>query len=100
MKSFFRLALAPKMNIKPLGVIVFLGGGQSSYNDELARFCNVSHTAMQKILKKMLSQKLVTVPNLNEEDGRKKWVKLTRKGEKIYTILNNQFNKSEEKWKS
>ena len=69
---------------KPCRVIVLLKDSNSKYISELAKESGATYVHTTKLLRKLEKNEIVTI----EQNGKKRMVKLTDKGNKIASALN------------
>lgn len=73
---------------KPCKVIVLLKDSNTKYISELAKESGATYVHTTKLLRKLEENEIVTI----EQNGKKRMVKLTEKGNKIASALNEVMN--------
>ena len=73
---------------KPCKVIVSLKDSNSKYISELAKESGATYVHTTKLLRKLEKENIVSI----EQNGKKRMVKLTDKGNKIANALNEVMN--------
>lgn len=73
---------------KPCKVIVLLKDSNSKYISELAKESGATYVHTTKLLRKLEKENIVSI----EQNGKKRMVKLTDKGNKIASALNEVMN--------
>jgi len=73
---------------KPCKVIVLLRDSNSKYISELAKESGATYVHTTKLLRKLERENIVSI----EQNGKKRMVKLTDKGNKIANALNEVLN--------
>ena len=73
---------------KPCKVIVLLKDSNSKYISELAKESGATYVHTTKLLRKLEKNEIVTI----EQNGKKRMVKLTEKGNKIASALHEVMN--------
>lgn len=73
---------------KPCKVIVLLRDSNSKYISELAKESGATYVHTTKLLRKLEKENIVSI----EQNGKKRMVKLTEKGNKIANALNEVLN--------
>jgi len=76
------------LRTKPCKVLVLLKDYNSKYISELAKESGATYVHTTKLLRKLEKSEIVTI----EQNGKKRMVKLTEKGNKIASALNEVLN--------
>ena len=81
------------LRTKPCKVLILLKDSNTKYISELAKESGATYVHTTKLLRKLENEEIVSI----EQNGKKRMVKLTEKGNKIASALNEALSVLESK---